>query len=343
MTASPLRVLIASPLEPEHVQRIAAVDPRIEVLHAPELLPTPRYAADHHGTARTLTREQREHWQSMLAAAQVSYDFDWSAAAQMPANCPDLRWVQASSSGIGEFLRRTGLDRSDLVFTTAAGIHATPLAEFALTGLLYFVKGVPALARWQAAHRWERYTTRQLAGMRVLVIGLGHVGRKVADVLSAVGVEVWGVGRDAPAVRDSLARVTGVSALDDVLPAADAVVLCCPQTPETEGLMSGARLRLLPEGAIVVNIARGSVVDEPALIAALADGHLGGACLDVASVEPLPPDSPLWALPNVLISPHSASTVTRENAVLTDLFCDNLRRWLAGEQLLNVYSRDKGY
>jgi phosphoglycerate dehydrogenase-like enzyme len=121
------------------------------------------------------------------------------------------------------------------------------------------------------------------------------------------------------------------------------VVLCCPQTRETEGLMSEAQLRLLPEGAIVVNIARGSVVDEPALVAALADGHLAGACLDVASVEPLPPDSPLWALPNVLISPHSASTVASENAVLTDLFCDNLRRWLAGEQLLNVYSRDKGY
>jgi phosphoglycerate dehydrogenase-like enzyme len=343
MTAAPVRVLIASALESEHVRRIAAVDPRIEVLHAPELLPAPRYAADHHGTPRNLTRDQREQWMSMLAAAQVSFDFDWSDAAQMPANCPELRWVQGTSSGIGEFLQRTGLGRSEVTFTTAAGIHAVPLAEFALTGLLYFVKGVPALTRWQAARRWERYTTRQLAGMRVLVIGLGHVGRKVADVLSAAGVEVWGVGRDGRADRGSLACATGISSLDDVLPSVDGVVLCCPQTPETEGLLSGPRIRLLPEGAIVVNISRGQVIDEPALIAALADGHLGGACLDVATVEPLPEDSPLWAMPSVLISPHSASTVASENAAITDLFCDNLRRWLGGEHLLNVYSRDKGY
>lgn len=343
MNDAPVRVLIASPLESEHVRRIAAVDPRIEVLHAPELLPVPRYIADHHGAPRDLTAAQREQWRSMLAAAQVSFDFDWSAAARMPANCPELRWVQASSSGIGEFLKQTELDRSELIFTTAAGIHATPLAEFALMALLYFVKDVPALTRWQSARQWERYTTRQLAGMRVLVIGLGHVGGKVADLLAAAGVEVWGAGRDASADRPSLARVTSISSLDEVLPLVDAVVLCCPRTPETEGLLSGARLRLLPTGAIVVNIARGVVIDEPALITALADGHLGGACLDVATIEPLPQDSPLWTMPNVLISPHSASTVDRENAALTDLFCDNLRRWLDGDPLLNVYSRAKGY
>jgi glyoxylate/hydroxypyruvate reductase len=341
--SAPVRVLIASALEPGHVQRIAAVDPRIEVLHAPELLPVPRYQADHHGPPRDLAPADRERWRRMLSAAQVSFDFDWSAPADMAATCPQLRWVQASSSGIGQFLQRTGLDRSDITFTTAAGVHAVPLAEFALTGLLYFVKELPLLAERQAARQWVRYTTRQLAGRRAMVVGLGQVGRKVASVLSAMGVEVWGVARDQNLGLASVSRVVGLGAMDALLPEVHAIVLCCPLTPQTEGLLGRGRLRLLPAGAIVVNIARGAVIDEPALAEALADGHLGGACLDVAAVEPLPPQSPLWGLRNVLISPHSASTVDGENAALTEIFCDNLRRWLDGRPLRNVYSREKGY
>jgi phosphoglycerate dehydrogenase-like enzyme len=260
----------------------------------------------------------------------------------MAANCPRLRWVQASSSGIGQFIERSGLGDSDITFTTAAGVHAIPLAEFALTGVLYFVKELPYLARRQSARSWERYTTRQLAGRRVTVVGLGQVGRKTCELFTALGAQVVGVARgaDAPGVAGP---VVAVDAIDEVLPHTDAVVLCCPLTPQTRGLLSARRLRLLPPGAIVVNIARGPVIDEPAMIEALADGHLGGAFLDVAAVEPLPADSPLWDMPNVLISPHSASTVDAENATLTSLFCDNLRRWLDGAPLRNVYSREKGY
>lgn len=221
-------------------------------------------------------------------------------------------------------------------------MHAIPLAEFALTGVLYFVKELPELARRQSAHSWERYTTRQLSGRRVTVVGLGQVGRKTRELFTALGAEVVGVARgaDAPGVAGP---VVAVGAIDEVLPHSDAIVLCCPLTPQTRGLLSGRRLRLLPPGAIVVNIARGPVIDEPAMIEALADGHLGGAFLDVAAVEPLPAESPLWDMPSVLISPHSASTVDAENATLTSLFCDNLRRWRDGAPLRNVYSREKGY
>jgi phosphoglycerate dehydrogenase-like enzyme len=337
----PVRVLIGSALEAGHVTRIAAVDPAVEVLYAPELLPTTRYAADHHGPPRDLPEADLERWRSMRAAADVSFDFDWLDPAAMAANCPRLRWVQASSSGIGQFIERSGLGDSDITFTTAAGVHAIPLAEFALTGVLYFVKELPYLARRQSARSWERYTTRQLAGRRVTVVGLGQVGRKTCELFTALGAEVVGVARyaDAPGA----ATVVAVDAIDEVLPHSDAIVLCCPLTPETRGLLSARRLRLLPPGAIVVNIARGPVIDELAMIEALADGHLGGAFLDVAAVEPLPADSPLWDMPNVLISPHSASTVDAENATLTSLFCDNLRRWLDGAPLRNVYSREKGY
>jgi len=341
---SPVRVLIASALEPEYVRRIAAIDQRIDVLYIPELLPIPRYQADHHGVHRQLTSSQLDQWRSLLSAADVSFDFDWLSPADMAGNCPNLRWVQATSSGIGQFLEQSRLNCTDIIFTTAAGVHAIPLAEFALTGVLYFVKELPLLAQRQAAHQWERYTTRQLAGRRVVVVGLGQVGRKVADVFSALGVEVWGVARDPENTKDTSAtRVVSLSAIDEVLPGADSIVLCCPLTPQTRGLLDERRLRLLPAGAVVVNIARGPVIDEPALIASLADGHLGGACLDVAAVEPLSPGSPLWDMRNVIISPHSASTVDRENAALTELFCANLRRWLDGQPLRNLYSREKGY
>ena len=339
----PVKILIGSALEPEHVARIAAVDPAVEVLYAPELLPTTRYAADHHGPPRDLSEADLERWRSMRAAADVSFDFDWLDPAGMAGNCPRLRWVQASSSGIGQFMERTSLSDSDITFTTAAGVHAIPLAEFALTGVLYFVKELPELARRQSARSWERYTTRQLAGRRVTVVGLGQVGRKTCELFTALGAEVVGVARGADATGVAASRVVAVDAIDEVLPHSDAIVLCCPLTPQTRGLLSGRRLRLLPPGAIVVNIARGQVIDEPAMIEALADGHLGGAFLDVAAVEPLPAESPLWDMPNVVISPHSASTVDAENATLTSLFCDNLRRWLDGAPLRNVYSRDKGY
>jgi glyoxylate/hydroxypyruvate reductase len=342
--AESVRVLIASALEREHVDRIAAVDPRINVLYAPEFLPIPRYEADHHGPRRQLTSGQLTQWRSLLSAADVSFDFDWLAPADMAANCPNLRWVQASSSGIGQFLERTELNRTDITFTTAAGVHAVPLAEFALTGVLYFVKQLPVLAEQQAEHHWERYTGLQLAGRRVLVVGLGQVGRKVAETFAALGVDVWAVVRDARKVDVAgVSKAVDFESIDQVLPGVDAVVLCCPLTPLTEGLLDGRRLALLPAGAIVVNIARGQVIDEPALIAALAAGHIGGAFLDVASVEPLPAESPLWGMPDVVISPHSASTVASENATLTDLFCDNLRCWLDGQPLRNLYSREKGY
>jgi glyoxylate/hydroxypyruvate reductase len=337
-------VLIASPLEPEHVERIAAVGPRVAVLYRPDLLPVPRYPADHTGVPRDLGPGQLKAWRELLARAEVSFDFDWWAPGDMPRNAPRLRWVQATSAGIGQFLQRTGLVGSDLVFTTAAGVHAIPLAEFALAGVLEFVKGLPGLRRWQAKRHWERYTTRQLAGSRVTVLGLGGVGREVARVFAAMGCEVIGIGRpgrsyDVP----GLARVVPFTDLDVALEGTAALILACPLTDATHGCIGERQLRLLPRGAVLVNIARGPVVHEPELVEALRDGHLGGAALDVFATEPLPSDSPLWNLDNVIMSPHSASTVESENATITDLFCDNLRRWLDGRPLRNQFSREHGY
>jgi glyoxylate/hydroxypyruvate reductase A len=336
-----LKVLISTYLEPEFVEKIAAAT-ACEVLYAPELLPVPRYPNDHGGTRPTLTPEQDQQWSDLLAQADIAFDFDWRAPGDLLSTAPRLGWVQATSAGIGGFVQRYGLDAGEMIFTTAAGTHAAPLAEFAVAGVMHFVKDVPGLQTAQRAHHWQRHVSGQLAGRRATIVGLGSIGRRVAELYSMLGVVVTGVGRPGGSY-DIAGRAVSTDELDAILPDTEILVLACPLTPETNNLINADRVGLLPAGAIVVNIARGQVIDEPALTAALVSGHLAGAALDVFMVEPLPGDSPLWDLPNVLISPHSASTAANENAVLIDLFIDNLHRYLSGRPLRNLYVGERGY
>jgi glyoxylate/hydroxypyruvate reductase A len=341
----PLKVLIASPLEPEQVARIAAAAPgQIEVIYEPELLPVPRYVADHHGQPRTLSAAQRESWLKHLRAADILFDFDWLAPERLLEHAPRLRWVQGTSAGIGGLLRRTGLIDSGLLFTTAAGVHGSPLAEFVILALLYFYRNVPHLQAMQQAHHWERHTNRELAGRRALVVALGAVGQTIARRLAALDLEVWGARRtlDAPP-PEGVSRVLPLSDLRSALGLIDALILACPLTSETKGLIGASELAAMQDGALLINVSRGPVIDEVALVQALRDKRLGGAALDVATVEPLSRDSPLWDLPNVLISPHSASTVHAENRRIVDLFLANLRRYLDGEPLINRFDPTRGY
>ena len=338
-----LAVLICSYLEPPLVELIAAT-PGVEVFNAPELLPQPRYACDHTGRRRDLDQAGLRRWGELLATAEVCFDFDWDQPARLPERAPKLRWIQATSAGIGGFMDRTGLSAGFITVTTAAGVHAVPLSEWVLTGVLHFVKDIPELQARQRAHRWERTAVGALAGRRAVVVGLGHVGRRVGEVLAALGVEVWGAGRAGSSYdRPTLARVGSTTELAGMLPGCDVLVLCSPLTTETEGIIGRAELALLPEHAILVNIGRGHLVDEDAMIEALQAGRLGGAVLDVARVEPLPQDSPLWDLDNVLICPHSASTFATENSALVELFLDNLQRYRTGAPMRNLYQTDRGY
>jgi glyoxylate/hydroxypyruvate reductase len=338
-----IRVLVCSFLEKEQVARIAA-HPGVELSYRPDLLPQPRYPCDHHGPPPALTAAERAEWAGLLRQADVCFDFDWEEPAEMPARAPRVRWLQATSSGIGQFMGRTGLAGWNAVVTTAAGIHARPLTEWALTGVLYFVKDVPDLEARQAAHRWERMAMGGLAGRRALVVGLGHVGRAVAAALGGLGVEVWGMRREGGSDQVAGVSRTGTAAdLQELLHSCDIVVLTCPLTPETFRLIGAAELAALGPDGILVNIARGAIVDEPALIDALRERAIRAAVLDVAESEPLAADSPLWDLDNVLISPHSASTLATENVALVDLFLENLELFQAGEPLINRYDPARGY
>lgn len=338
-------ILISSPLEDEHVARIRREGgDRVSVVHESDLLPTPRYIADHKGAARTVTPEMRTRWNGLLAEADILFDFDLLDPANLPRNAPRVRWVQATSSGIGEFLRSTGLIQSDIIFTTAAGVHARPLAEFSMLGLLHFFRDVPYLNRTKQAKHWERYTVRGLAGSRILVIGLGAVGQAIASDAAHFGVEVWGMRHSkGGALPPGVTKMVEKSGLREALAQVDALILACPLTEETRLLVERADIAAMKPGGVVVNVARGAVINEEALADALQSGHIAGAALDAFTVEPLPKESRLWDLPNVIISPHSASTVAAENGRIVDIFLDNLERYLSGTPLRNQFERARGY
>ncbi len=340
---SNLCVLIASYLEPEYVERIAAT-PGVDVIYEPALLPRPRYRADHHGAPLRRAPQDEARWRGYLARAEVLFDFDFTNLDRLLELAPRVRWIQATSAGIGQLLVRTGLVHSQVAFTTASGIHAAPLAEFCLWALLGYVKDAPRLAREHAAHHWERYCGRELRGMTAGIVGLGRVGREVARLCRACGMRTIATKRTIRADDAEVAdELVPADALPRLLGVSDAVILCAPHTPETERMLGAREMRAMKRGAYLINIGRGALIDEPALIEALRDGHLGGAALDVFAEEPLPPASPLWDMPNVIVSPHSASTADTENDKLTALFCENLRKYLAGAPLLNRFDPDRLY
>jgi phosphoglycerate dehydrogenase-like enzyme len=256
--------------------------------------------------------------------------------------------VQATSAGIGEFVRAKAYDRSmrQTIFTTASGVHAQPLAEFCVMVMLAFHKKLLQTLRDQRRRHWQRFAGTDLRGQTLVIVGVGRVGKEVARVARTFGMRVVGVKRTPAGATPAdlhLDELYGPSELACALPQAQNLVIIAPHTRETERMIGAKELALLPKGAVFINIGRGALVDEPALIAALADGRLLGAGLDVFQEEPLPPESPLWDMDNVIVSPHSASTSDRENKRITDLFCENLRRFLAGRPLMNQLNTDLGF
>jgi phosphoglycerate dehydrogenase-like enzyme len=344
--ASPetVRVLIASALEPALVERIRAVDRRLDVVYRPDLIGRPRYPADHTAPVDR-TPAQAAEWARLVAEAEVMLDVVRTSERDLARQAPRLRWLQLSSSGVAQIVAHLGLGERPVVVTNAAGMHARPLAEFVLFAMLYFAKRMPRVLADQRRHHWERFALDTLPGKTLGIVGLGHVGRAIAALARAAGLRVVAVRRTPGAAAESpdVDAVYSPGGLRPLLGESDYVVLIAPLTPETAGLLGKAELAAMKPGAVLINIGRGQLVDEPALIDALRSGRLGGAALDVFATEPLPQDSPLWDLPNVLVTPHSMSTALDENERLVDLFCDNLRRYLAGQPLRNVFDAARGY
>ncbi|MGI4950266.1 MAG: D-2-hydroxyacid dehydrogenase [Janthinobacterium lividum] len=324
-------LLITSPLEDEHIARLRALAPdRLQVLHDKTLLPAPRYPNDHKGAPFQRTPEQQERWHSMLARASIL--FDLPAPEDMPF-LSRLAWVQTTSTGVGPAVERLGLDRLGVLVTTARGVHAGPLAEWTFMALLTFLREHDRTRADQAERRWERFCGEDLAGRTLVLIGAGDLARGCARIARAMDMTVIAVTRDPARSRAHAALFDSIMPVEELhlaLGMADVLVMTVPHTPDTARLLDAGAFAALKPGAMFVNIGRGTTVDQPALIEALQSGQVSFAALDVTDPEPLPPESPLWLMPNVLISPHSASTVRRENARITEIFLANLRLWLDG-------------
>jgi phosphoglycerate dehydrogenase-like enzyme len=260
-----------------------------------------------------------------------------------------LAWIHSPAAGVGGMLF-PALVESSVVMTNSRGISASTIAEHVLAVTLVLFRKLPVAFRAHAAREWAQDTIlhppplRTIRGSRVLVIGLGAIGTATARAMSALGAQVSAVRRAASRPKpDFVETVAAPEQLLELLPSADVVVVAAPQTGGTRGLIGRRELEAMRPDAILVNVSRGRLVDEAALAEALATGTIGAAALDVFEREPLPADSPLWGMENVLITPHMAGFRPDHWDAVVDLFAENLRRFDAGRELLNIVNKKEGY
>jgi phosphoglycerate dehydrogenase-like enzyme len=270
-------------------------------------------------------------------------------AALLEAAGDGLRWAHSGAAGVGGSLHE-GMLASAVVLTNSAGVHAEPIADTVLAAILYFARGLDWAVRLQAEHRWDKgpweaadAPVRELTELTLGVHGLGGIGKAVARRGVALGMRVVATRRRPGDGPEGVELLTGDDSLHRLLDASDVLVVTVPRTKETEGSIGAAELARLPRDATVVLISRGGVVDEDALAGALRSGRVRGAALDVFAREPLPPGSPLWALPNALLTPHISGASHLFWRRQTGLVVENIRRYLAGAPLLNTVDKQAGY
>ena len=254
---------------------------------------------------------------------------------------PGLKWMQVMNAGVDHPVFASVMERG-VRLTTSSGTAAEPIAQTAIAGMLYLARNFPRWMAGQREHKWDPMRPaefpRDLRGQTMLVYGLGKIGIEIARLAHLIGLKVIGVRRSTVAV-EHIDEMHTPDKLAGLLPQCDWLVIACPLTNETRGMVDQALLAKLPRGARFINISRGEVVDEPALIAALASGQLGGAYLDVFVQEPLPAASPLWDMPNVIVTPHNSAASAGSEERINALFLDNLRRWHANTALINEVAR----
>ena len=294
----------------------------------------------------------RVHPEVLAAVEDARVYMGFGIAEAVLKAAPELRWVHSGSAGIGSSLTPEMRRRREIVFTNTAGVHGPPMAEAVLGMILHFFRGFDLAVRNQAEARWDTgpfYAAdaplRELSASTVGIVGLGGIGREVAERCRALGARVLGLRRTEGSGPEGVEILTGRSGLHRLLAESHAVVVTAPDTPETRGLLDADALGRMRDDAVLVNVARGAIVDEAALVEALREGRIRGAGLDVFATEPLPADSPLWRMPNVLVTPH-VSPVTRHFwRREADLVLHNLRCLLGGRigEMRNVVNRELGY
>jgi phosphoglycerate dehydrogenase-like enzyme len=340
--SSRLRVAVAAPLSDALHALIETAEPRVELMRDASLVAPKRWDADFSGDPGfRRTPEQQSRFEALLDTADALYgipDVDPDALSRTIKANPGLRWVHTMAAGGGGQVRAAGLSPAELervAFTTSAGVHGGPLAEFAVFGILAGAKDLPRLIAQQRARTWSgRWAMGQVADQTILVLGLGGIGGVVARRLSDLGATVLGVSRRNVEI-DGVDRIVHPDDIVAEAPKLDAVVSTLPGTDATHHLLGGEFFAALSRGTTIVNVGRGNVIDEAALVEALDAGRAGFAALDVFEVEPLPDTSPLWSRADVLISPHTAALDAGEERRIAELFADNAGRLLDGRPLRN--------
>lgn len=318
-------------------------EPRIELIRNHDLLPPMRHPGDHGGDPDfSRTPDQQQEFERLVDSADALYgipDEDAKALSRTASANDKLRWVHTTAAGGGAAVKAAGLSGDDLeriTFTTSAGVHGETLAEFAVFGVLAGAKDLTRLQAQQRGKTWgDRWIMRQLSELTVLVVGLGGIGRQVAAKLDALGATVVGSRRGDEPV-DHVHRLVRTDQLSEVVGEMDAIVITLPGTSATEKLINAELLASVKPDTILVNVGRGTVIDEDALLPALRDGRISLAVLDVFATEPLPGDSPLWGEPNVIVSPHTAALNGAEDRRIAELFAANATKLLDGAELENV-------
>jgi len=327
-----VRVLVTRTIGDECLRRISDVSPRIELIDAADIL-----IAEQKGDPTA-----RGELDDLLATTEVIFGL------YLPQNviirADRLRWVQVISAGV-EHVLTPEIIQSPVVMTNIKGMSATPIAEFVIGVALMFVKQAPLCFQLKQVKQWPVFTVSGLHLKTMGIVGLGNIGREVARLAKAFGMRVIATRRTAGESKKvrNVDIMLPSERLPELLSESDFVALTLPFTPETDKLIGEKELRAMKPTAYLINISRGNVVDEEALLRALEERWIAGAGLDVFATEPLPKNSRLWDLPNVILSPHIAGSTENEIEMATGLFTDNLKRYLNGDRLFNVVDKKKGY
>ncbi|MEX0612494.1 MAG: D-2-hydroxyacid dehydrogenase [Pirellulales bacterium] len=316
----PQRIVLCYPLEARHIAEISAVAPGAELVDAGQ----ERVAAE-------------------LPAADIfcghpKVPVPWDEVVRLGR----LRWIQSSAAGLDHCLVPSVVE-SDIIVTSASGVLANQVADHTIALLAGLLRSLPAFFRAQQKREFIRRPTRDLHGASVGIIGLGCNGRRLAEVLSTFRTTILATDWFPVNKPDHVAELLPADAVEQLLPRVDILILAAPLTEHTRGMINARRLALLPPGALVINVARGPLVVEKDLVAALESGHIGGAGLDVTEPEPLPAESRLWDMPNVIITPHVGGQSATRIDDMTNFFCDNLARYRAGRPLRNLVDKRLGF
>ena len=316
-----MRIVLGYPVEDRHIQQVQAIAPDAQIVAAaqPEIPEAVLDADIFCGHAK----ERPVPWDQVVARGR-------------------LQWIQSSAAGMDHCLTPEVVG-SSIVVTSASGLFADQVAEQTLALLLGLLRGLPVFFRAAARKEFIRRPTADLHGTTVGIAGFGGNGRRLAELLTHFRTRIWATDYFPIERPEYVERLLPPEQLPELLAACDILILCVPLTNQTRGMIDGPALALMPPGAVLINVARGPVVVESALVAALEAGHLSGAGLDVTEQEPLPHASRLWDLPNVLITPHVGAQSRSRYDDATNLFCENLRRFLRGQELVNRVDKALGF